>query len=139
MLAVTGPQPGDHTHTHTHGDAQRRRAARRSACAPSLSRTMAPAPAAQWLPLLTNMRHSPAPGCVAHKDTAPRASPVGPPVHTEVLIADGGATGSRLPGGTSVSDLPTSSASAVQLIPEKVGYAPTTPVLLGFRPLLPYG
>ena len=35
-------------------------------------------------------------------------------------IADGGATGSRLPGGTSVDtsvgDLPTSSASAVQLI-----------------------
>jgi hypothetical protein len=31
-------------------------------------------------------------------------------------IADGGATGSRLPGGTSVGDLPTSSASAVQLI-----------------------
>ena len=29
-------------------------------------------------------------------------------------IADGGATGSRLPGGTSVGDLPTSSASAVQ-------------------------
>ena len=28
-------------------------------------------------------------------------------------IADGGATGSRLPGGTSVGDLPTSSASAV--------------------------
>eukprot|EP00964_Phaeocystis_antarctica_P164046 scaffold141410_cov127-Phaeocystis_antarctica.AAC.1 len=33
-------------------------------------------------------------------------------------IADGGATGSRLPGGTSVGDLPTSSASAVQLVPE---------------------
>jgi hypothetical protein len=32
-------------------------------------------------------------------------------------IADGGATGSRLPGGTSVGDLPTSSVSAVQLIP----------------------
>ena len=31
-------------------------------------------------------------------------------------IADGGATGSCLPGGTSVGDLPTSSASAVQLI-----------------------
>ena len=34
------------------------------------------------------------------------------------IIADGGATGSRLPGGTSVGDLPTSSASAVQLIPQ---------------------
>ena len=33
-------------------------------------------------------------------------------------IADGGATGSRLPGGTSVGDLPTSSVSAVQLILE---------------------
>ena len=33
-------------------------------------------------------------------------------------IADGGATGSRLPGGTSVGDLPTSSASAPQLVPE---------------------
>ena len=31
-------------------------------------------------------------------------------------IADGGATGSRLPGGTSVGDLPTSSVSAPQLI-----------------------
>eukprot|EP00964_Phaeocystis_antarctica_P131177 scaffold95021_cov60-Phaeocystis_antarctica.AAC.2 len=29
-------------------------------------------------------------------------------------IADGGATGSRLPGGTSVGDLPTSSVSAPQ-------------------------
>ena len=29
------------------------------------------------------------------------------------IITDGGATGSRLPGGTSVGDLPTSSASAV--------------------------
>ena len=36
-------------------------------------------------------------------------------------IADGGATGSRLPGGTSVGDLPTSSVSAVQLIPETMG------------------
>ena len=35
------------------------------------------------------------------------------------IIADGGATGSRLPGGTSVGDLPTSSVSAVQLILEK--------------------
>ena len=43
-------------------------------------------------------------------------------------IADGGATGSRLPGGTSVGDLPTSSASAVQLILELVGSAPTPPV-----------
>ena len=34
------------------------------------------------------------------------------------IIADGGATGSRLPGGTSVGDLPTSSASAVQLVLE---------------------
>ena len=33
---------------------------------------------------------------------------------TNSIIADGGATGSRLPGGTSVGDLPTSSASAVQ-------------------------
>ena len=33
------------------------------------------------------------------------------------IIADGGATGSCLPGGTSVGDLPTSSASAVQLVP----------------------
>ena len=45
------------THTHTHGDTQQRRAARRSACAPP-SHTMAPAPAAPWLPLLTNMRHT---------------------------------------------------------------------------------
>ena len=37
---------------------------------------------------------------------------------TNSIIADGGATGSCLPGGTSVGDLPTSSASAVQLIPE---------------------
>ena len=37
------------------------------------------------------------------------------------IIADGGPTGSRLPGGTSVSDLPTSSVSAergVQLVPQ---------------------
>ena len=33
-------------------------------------------------------------------------------------IPDGGATGSRLPGGTSVGDLPTSSVSAPQLVPE---------------------
>ena len=33
-------------------------------------------------------------------------------------IADGGATGSRLPGGTSVGDLPTSSVSEPQLVPE---------------------
>jgi hypothetical protein len=39
--------------------------------------------------------------------------------------ADGGATGSRLPGGTSVGDLPTSSVSAVQLIPETMGSART--------------
>ena len=32
-------------------------------------------------------------------------------------IADGSATGSRLRGGTSVGDLPTSSVSAVQLVP----------------------
>ena len=31
---------------------------------------------------------------------------------TNSIIADGGATGSRLPGGTSVGDLPTSSVSA---------------------------
>ena len=37
-------------------------------------------------------------------------------VHSQ--IADGGATGSRLPGGTSVGDLPTSSVSAVQLVPQ---------------------
>jgi hypothetical protein len=43
-------------------------------------------------------------------------------------IADGGATGSRLRGGTSVGDLPTSSVSAVQLIPETVCSAPTAPV-----------
>ena len=35
---------------------------------------------------------------------------------TNSIIADGGATGSRLPGGTSVGDLPTSSVSAPQLI-----------------------
>ena len=43
-------------------------------------------------------------------------------------IADGGATGSRLPGGTSVGDLPTSSASAPQLVPEYMGSARTHPV-----------
>jgi len=40
-------------------------------------------------------------------------------------IADGGATGSRLPGDTSVGDLPTSSVSAVQLVPRALGSAPT--------------
>ena len=44
-------------------------------------------------------------------------------------IADGGATGSCLPGGTSVGDLPTSSASAVQLVLEYMGSARTHPVL----------
>jgi hypothetical protein len=39
-------------------------------------------------------------------------------------IADRGATGSRLPGGTSFGDLPTSSVSAAQLIPEKACSAP---------------
>ena len=43
-------------------------------------------------------------------------------------IADGGATGSRLPGGTSVGDLPTSSVSAVQLVPRTMGSARTHPV-----------
>jgi hypothetical protein len=43
-------------------------------------------------------------------------------------IADGGATGSRFRGGTSVGDLPTSSVSAVQLIPEKACSAPTAPL-----------
>ena len=33
-------------------------------------------------------------------------------------ISDGGATGSRLLGGTSVGDLPTSSVSAPQLVPQ---------------------
>ena len=56
-------------------------------------------------------------------------------------IADGGATGSRLPGGTSVGDLPTSSVSAVQLVPETMGSARTAPVrlwlaVLGFLALL---
>ena len=36
--------------------------------------------------------------------------------------------GSRLRGGTSVGDLPTSSVSAVQLIPETMCSAPTAPV-----------
>ena len=44
-------------------------------------------------------------------------------------IADGGATGSRLRGGTSVGDLPTSSVSAVQLVPGPLGSGPTPPVL----------
>ena len=48
-------------------------------------------------------------------------------------IADGGATGSRLPGGTSVGDVPTSSASAVQLIPEKACSARTPPVGARYR------
>ena len=48
---------------------------------------------------------------------------------TNSIIADGGATGSCLPGGTSVGDLPTSSASAVQLVPEYMGSARTHPVL----------
>ena len=43
-------------------------------------------------------------------------------------IADGGAIGSRLPGGTSVGDLPTSSASAVQLVPETLCSKATPPV-----------
>ena len=43
-------------------------------------------------------------------------------------IADGGATGSRLPGGTSVGDLPTSSVSALQLVPEKACSKATPPV-----------
>ena len=38
-------------------------------------------------------------------------------------------TGSRLPGGTSVGDLPTSSASAVQLIPQTMCSARTPPVV----------
>ena len=46
------------------------------------------------------------------------------------IIADGGATGSRLPGGTSVGDLPTSSASALQLILQKVCSVQTHPVVL---------
>ena len=46
---------------------------------------------------------------------------------TNSIIADGGATGSRLPGGTSVGDLPTSSASAVQLVLEYMGSARTHP------------
>ena len=45
-------------------------------------------------------------------------------------IADGGATGSRLPGGTSVGDLPTSSVSAVQLVPGTLRSAPTPPLLV---------
>jgi hypothetical protein len=44
-------------------------------------------------------------------------------------IADRGATGSRLPGGTSFGDLPTSSVSAAQLIPEKACSEKTPPVL----------
>ena len=43
-------------------------------------------------------------------------------------IADGSATGSRLRGGTSVGDLPTSSISAAQLIPEKACLEQTHPV-----------
>ena len=43
-------------------------------------------------------------------------------------IADGGATGSRLRGGTSVGDLPASSVIAVQLIPETMCSARTPPV-----------
>ena len=42
-------------------------------------------------------------------------------------IADGGATGSRLPGGTSVGDLPTSSVSAVQLIPHELTHVRASP------------
>ena len=44
-------------------------------------------------------------------------------------IADRGATGSHLPGGTSVGGLPTSSASTPQLIPQTLGSARTPPVL----------
>ena len=43
-------------------------------------------------------------------------------------IADGGATGSCLPGGTSVGDFPTSSVSAVQLVPQTMCSARTPPV-----------
>ena len=43
-------------------------------------------------------------------------------------IADGGATGSRLPGGTSVGDLPTSSVSAVQLVLQYMCSARTPPL-----------
>ena len=82
-LAATGPQPGDHTHTH--GDAQRRRPARRSAARLPLHPSH-PAPAAPWLPLLTNCAPQPAP-CATHKRTQHLGSPVGRPVHTEDLAS----------------------------------------------------
>ena len=52
-------------------------------------------PRTPWLPLQrphgsrAPHKHAPqpAPGCAAHKDTAPRASPVGPPVHMEGFAA----------------------------------------------------
>ena len=43
-------------------------------------------------------------------------------------IADGYATGSSARRGVAVGDLPTSSVSALQLVPEYVGSAPTPPV-----------
>jgi hypothetical protein len=71
--------------THTHGDAQRRRPARRSAVRLPLHPSH-PAPAAPWLPLLTNCAPQPAP-CATHKRTQHLGSPVGRPVHTEDLAS----------------------------------------------------
>ena len=48
-------------------------------------------------------------------------------------IADGGATSSRLPSGTSVGDLSVSSGSAPQLILQTLGSGPTPPVLLFYK------
>ena len=45
------------------------------------------------------------------------------------IIADGGDLGTCRPQVTSVGDLPTSSVSAVQLVPGPLGSGPTPPVL----------
>ena len=49
-------------------------------------------------------------------------------------IADGGATSSRLPSGTSVGDLSVSSGSAPQLILQTLGSGPTPPVSAAASP-----